>query len=263
MRAQRTFRTNLSDSTPKILPGAEPIFVERGENAILFIHGFTGSTYEGREFADYFAERNYTVWVPLLKGHGTHPRNLKGVRWQDWHQQIRDCLMELKQRYQKVAVCGQSMGGSLALHLAAHYPVDALITLAGAVFLSDWRLKFIPLVRKFLFYQYKSKGPDIRSRQAKRKSIAYPKYPVTAVVELMELLAHVKNDIMDIRVPVLLLHSRKDHVVPYENLDFIYQRVASEKKERFSFEKSYHILSVDVEQRQVFQKIEMFLRDTL
>ncbi len=144
MRAPRRRDKPVPKSSAPVMPGAEPIYVNQGDKGFLFLHGFTGSPYEGRDFAEYFARKGFTVWVPLLPGHGTHPRDLLKVTWQDWYLKAREQLARMQRQCKKVVVVGQSMGGTLALHLAAHNQVDALITLAGFVFLSDWRLKFLP-----------------------------------------------------------------------------------------------------------------------
>jgi len=243
------------------MPGAEPIFLDRGETGILFLHGFTASPYEGREFAEYFSKKNYTVWVPLLAGHGTRPGDLLSITWQDWYRDARTYFFKLRQKCKKIVVVGQSMGGSLALHLAAHYEFNAVVTLAGAVFLNDWRLKLLPIAKNFVRYQYKSKGPDIRSQAAKRKSVAYHKYPVQSVIQLMRLLDHVREDLMDIFQPILLLHSQKDHVVPFENMNYIFNHVSSHIKTKVALSHSYHILSVDTEKDKVFKEIEKFLNN--
>lgn len=245
----------------RIMDGAEPEFLDGGEDGLLFLHGFSGSPYEGRDFARYFSRLGYTVWVPLLPGHGTRPEDMKNVSWQEWYFAVRYYWERLSAKCRRVVVCGQSMGGCLALHLASHHPVDILVTLSGPVFLTDWRLKLLPMAKYFLQYQYKSKGPDIRSQSAKRKSADYPKYPVKSVMELQKLLNHVRSDISEISAPTLLIHSRKDHTVSFNNLDYIYTRISSKIKKRIVLEKSYHVISVDIEKEQVLQEVKNFLEE--
>ena len=260
MRAPKKKGRMISTIPENVMPGAEPIFINQGEKGFLFLHGFTGSPYEGRDFAEYFGQRGYTVWVPLLPGHGTHPRDLLQVTWQDWYLKAREQLARLQRQCKKVVVVGQSMGGALALHLAAHNRVDALVTLAGFVFLKDWRIKLLPMARNFIRYQHKSKGPDIRSQQAKRKSASYLKYPVQSVAQLMQLIDHVRDDLMDVHVPLFLIHSRQDHVVPYENMNYIFNHVSSKMKQTLTVENSFHIISVDYDKEMIFQAIEKFVK---
>ncbi len=247
-----------------VLPGAEPFFRKGNRDGFLFIHGFTGAPYEGREIAERLhRELNLTVSVPLLPGHGTHPRDLLHITWLDWYAHVRETYFKLKKQCSRIFVCGQSMGGALALHLASHHPVEGVITLAGAVFLKDWRLRLLPIARHLLRYQHKSKGPDIRNKELKQQIPSYPKYPVKSVDQLLALLHHVRLDLMEVTAPALLIHSRKDRTVSYENLDYIYQHIASSRKRKVTLEHSYHVISIDVEKEQVYQEIKRFISSEL
>jgi carboxylesterase len=244
---------------PNLMPGAEPVFSEGGETGILFFHGFTGSPYEGREFASHFSQKGYTVWVPLLPGHGTDPKDLLNISWRDWYTFGEDCLSKLKKQCNKIILAGQSMGSSLALALAAHHPVESIISLAGAVFLKDWRLILLPIARKLVPYHYKSRGPDVSSREAKKNSASYRKYPVSSIDEFLSLLKFAKGNLIKIQAPLLLIHSRNDHTITYKNMDYIYSHVASTFKRRLTVENSFHIVSVDNDKAEVFQAVEDFL----
>ncbi|HFB67583.1 MAG TPA: alpha/beta fold hydrolase [Calditrichae bacterium] len=263
MRKPKAKRPVASSTSAPVMPGAEPIFIDQGEKGLLFLHGFTGSPYEGRDFAEYFKEKGYTIWVPLLPGHGTHPRDMEHVTWEDWYRAARNHLFKLQRKCRKVAVVGQSMGAALAMNLAAHYPFDALVTLAGFVFLTDWRLKLLPVARHVLRYQYKSKGPDIRSREAKKRSASYHKYPVKSIQQLLALIEHVRGDLLDIHIPTYLVHAKRDHVVPYSNLDYLYNHIGSKIKKRLLVENSYHIVSVDYDKDLIFKELDAFFKKYL
>lgn len=245
----------------KILPGAEPVFKKGNEIGFLFLHGFTASPFEGKELAERLQrETGCTISLPLLPGHGTAPANLKNVGWLDWYMAARDNYLELKKSCEKVTVCGQSMGAALALHLASHHKPAGVISLAGAVFLIDWRLRLLPLARHLIPYQHKSKGPDIRNKEIKSRIPTYYKYPIRSVDELLGLLRHTKEDLPEITVPALLLHSRKDRTVKFSNLQYIFDHISSVQKEKVELEESYHLISLDVEKEIVYRKIYQFMK---
>lgn len=246
-------------SHENVMDGAAPIFIEQGETAILFLHGFTGSPYEGRPLADYFGKKGLAVWVPLLPGHGTQPQDLETVTYQDWLTAAEQYYREMKSRYRRVIVCGQSMGGALALHLAANYPVDALVTLAAVVFVQDWRLKFLPLAKRLFRYQHKSKGPDIHSKDAKTASASYSKYPFSSISEFLKLIEVVRDELSRVSAPCLLVHSQKDRTIRYENLDFISRHISSQVKRTLTLTNSYHVISVDLERMEIFRVMEEFI----
>ncbi len=244
-----------------IMPGAGPVFYQGGEEAFLFLHGFTGSAYEGRDFAEYFHRQGYAVWVPLLPGHGTAPEDLESVQFREWIAAVEYYYRQMTDRYRTVYVCGQSMGGALALHLAATFPLKAVITLAGAIILKDWRLKLLPVAKHVIRYQFKSKGADIRDKEAKSRSAAYHKYPISSLMQFLQLLEHVRAELPRITSPCLLVHSRRDHTVTFDNLAYISSRISSSNCQTMELSDSYHVISVDVDREKIFRRIESFIAD--
>ncbi|OGB67663.1 MAG: hypothetical protein A2Y94_09285 [Caldithrix sp. RBG_13_44_9] len=244
----------------KFLSGAEPFFKAGNSTGFLFLHGFTASPFEGRQLAERLhQEYKWTVSVPLLPGHGTEPQDLIGIGWQEWKDCAESEYRRLKKQCQKILVCGQSMGGTLALLLASHYPVDGIITLAGAVFLKDWRLILLPVAKHLIIYNKKSKGPDIRDAALKPIIPTYQKYPVRSVEEFIKLLDYTRSNLQKVTVPALLVHSRKDHTIHFSNLDYIYQHISSTVKDKLVLEDSYHIVSLDVEREKVYEKMQNFI----
>ncbi len=248
------------NSKEGLLTGAEPLYLSGNKVGFLFVHGFTASPYEGKEIGERLhAEFGVTVSIPLLPGHGTRPEELINIRWLDWYLKVREEYYQLKGVCEKIFVCGQSMGAALSLHLAAHHSVAGVITLAGAVFLKDWRLKLLPLARHLLTYQYKSKGPDIRNAELKETIPNYRKYPIRSVYELLNLLRHTKEDLPEVTAPALLIHSQKDRTVHISNLEYIYRHISSSEKRKVILEQSYHLISIDVEKEKVYQEIRSFV----
>src|SRR5215217_7889060 len=106
---------------------ATPFFDQRGPRGVLLIHGYSGSPDELRGMGANLAEAGYTVHGPLLAGHGGAPADLFQVRWEDWLASASAGLRLLRERCRTVFICGFSIGGLLALHLAARKPIDGLI----------------------------------------------------------------------------------------------------------------------------------------
>jgi carboxylesterase len=83
-----------------------------GKNAhigILLVHGFTGSPASMRPWGEFLYSKGYTVRVPLLPGHGTHPEHLNKVKWQEWPAKIEFELSQLKKSCDVVFLIGLSM----------------------------------------------------------------------------------------------------------------------------------------------------------
>ncbi|HQU73688.1 MAG: alpha/beta fold hydrolase [Calditrichaeota bacterium] len=247
----------------KLMPGAEPIYIDQGDSAILFLHGFTSSAYEGRFLAEYFAARGMAVWAPLMPGHGSDPADMVSVTRQDWLACAEEHLLALKRYYPKVVLCGQSMGGALAVNLAARHEVDALVTLAAAMFVKDWRLRLLPVARRIITYQHKSKGPDIRDPQVKAEIASYAKYPISSLESFLALIAEARELAPRVTAPALLVHARRDHTIAFENLDFLFNAIQSPIKEQLILESAYHVISVDVEREIIFERMAKFLEKLL
>ncbi|WP_172674148.1 alpha/beta hydrolase [Syntrophomonas palmitatica] len=101
-----------------IHPKAEPFFLSGSrETALLFLHGFTGSPSEVFPAAKKIHEIcGCTLSGPLLPGHGSDPRFLNRLDWQDWYQAAEKEIRFLQTEYEKVFAAGLSMGGLLTIH---------------------------------------------------------------------------------------------------------------------------------------------------
>ena len=246
----------------KIIPGAEPIKLSGNENGVLLIHGFTGSPYEMQPLAHFLHENfNCTVHVPLLAGHGISPQAMEKTGWKDWYGDAKNALFQLRKEVKKVVVGGLSMGGSLALHLGAHYEVDAILSLASGLFLKDRKAVLVPFLRKLIRFNRKSKGPDIFDKEERDKAVTYDRTPLKCVVQLLDFFEHFKEDLQDIYAPVFIAHSRQDHVVDFRSAHYIYQHVSSKNKRLLELNKSYHVITLDVEKEVLYKEIKHFLAD--
>ncbi|HON42127.1 MAG TPA: carboxylesterase, partial [Bacillota bacterium] len=79
-------RPELAACTAPIMPGAEPYSMGPADAqvACLVVHGFTGSPYEMRPFAERLAARGVYADVPLLPGHGTSVEDMSRTSFPDW-----------------------------------------------------------------------------------------------------------------------------------------------------------------------------------
>jgi len=241
----------------KILPGCEPIFKQNSDKGCLLLHGFTSCPFELRLLGDQLLNEGYTVSIPLLPGHGTSPQDLKKQSWMDWYEASKQALFELRKKCQTVYVLGLSMGGSIALHLAAHYEVEGIVALAPGLHLKN---KFSILSHVlYPIYPYSKKwlGPDIK---ADVETITYDKIPVKSLSELLRLFRHLKDDLADINAPLLIIYAKQDNVINGKSAQEIYHKVSSQNKRILCLKDSYHIITLDLEKDQVFRETINFLR---
>src|SRR5436305_8863266 len=114
--------TNTVWSTPATPEQLRPFRIRGGTRGCLLIHGFAGTPPEMRGLGEYLAAAGYDVMGPLLAGHGLTPEAMAQTRWTVWARSAQDALTALGRDCREVFVAGQSLGGTLALHLAAAYP---------------------------------------------------------------------------------------------------------------------------------------------
>jgi carboxylesterase len=119
---------------PKPYSGAEhqAFFREAGHRAALLIHGFPGTPAELRGIGEFLHQQGWTVSCPLLPGFGEQIETLARRTHHDWYNAVCLEMTALHKKYQRIALVGYSMGGALALQVAAQHSVtpEALILIA-------------------------------------------------------------------------------------------------------------------------------------
>ncbi|MGW1667639.1 alpha/beta hydrolase [Streptomyces sp. NPDC002324] len=241
-----------------VLPGAEPYHHEGGEAGVLLCHGFTGSPQSMRPWAEYLAARGLTVALPLLPGHGTRWEDLRPTGWQDWYAEVDRELRALRERCAHVFVAGLSMGGALALRLAAKHgdAVDGVVVVNPANKVHGPAAHALPLLRHFV---PTTKG--ITSDIAKEgvEEVGYGRVPLHAAHSLRSFLRLVDGELPQVTQPLLLLHSPRDHVVPPVDSERVLGRVSSTDVTEILLEQSHHVATLDHDAGRIFEESLAFV----
>jgi carboxylesterase len=241
-----------------VKPGAEPLSHDGGRFGVLLSHGFTGSPASMRPWGQFLADRGYTVRVPRLPGHGTTWQDLNQVGWDDWYGELDRSLTELRQRCDAVAVCGLSMGGSLALRLAQLRPQDvrALVLVNPAVAITDPRLTLLPIL-KHVVPSLPGIGNDIKKPGA--DETGYSRTPLRALSSLLAGWKPVRANLGQVTAPLLMFRSMDDHVVDALSLDLIRGGVGSATAEYVALTDSFHVATLDFDAPLIFERSAEFL----
>lgn len=240
-----------------VLPGAEPYRHEDGENAVLLCHGFTGSPQSLRPWAEYLAGRGYTVSLPLLPGHGTRWEDLAVTGWQDWYAEVDRELRQLRERSARVFVAGLSMGGTLALRLAAKHgdAVSGVAVVNPAIRMHGLAQHALPVARH-LVRSIPGIADDIAKEGA--HELGYTRVPLHAAHSLRQLFRVVDGELPQVTQPLLLLHSAVDHVVPPSDSARVLSRVSSRDVTETVLEHSYHVATLDHDAQRIFEESDAF-----
>ncbi len=93
---------------------------QNGE-AIILIHGMTGTPHEMRFLANYLNRQGYAIYCPRLANHGAPIHILQMSKWQDFYQTVRQSYLQIRGQYKHIYAGGLSMGALLALLLADEF----------------------------------------------------------------------------------------------------------------------------------------------
>lgn len=262
------------DTLCVMIPDAAPFSLgpERAERGAVLVHGFTGSPFEMRLLGEALAAGGMAVEGPRLAGHGGTTGDLAMTRWPDWVASAEDALDRLARRAERVAVCGLSMGGLVTLELARRRPsqVRAIALLATALWLPRAARWLDALVQKLPLSRWgelwggraaalpKLAGSDIADPEMRRlNGLAQGRaaMPLAALHSLIELGQYLKPRLGEVTQPALVAHGRQDHTVPFACLEHLTANLGSTVVERLVLERSFHVVTLDVEREQVFAAV--------
>ncbi|WP_103501721.1 MULTISPECIES: carboxylesterase [unclassified Streptomyces] len=241
-----------------LVPGADPFRHEGSDIGVLLCHGFTGSPASLRPWARHLAERGHTVSLPLLPGHGTRWQDLQATGWQDWYATVDRELRLLRDRCDRVFVAGLSMGGSLALRLAARHgdAVTGVVVVNPATTFPRVKGWALPAARHVV-----TSIPGITDDIAKEGAVegGYDRVPLHAAHAMRQLTRVLRGDLAQVTQPLLLLRSRVDHVVPPSDSAVVLGAVSSTDITEVVLEESYHVATLDHDAERIHDETDAFI----
>ena len=174
----------------------------------VLVHGLGGTGATMEPLADLLQDAGHHTVLITLPGHGLEPESLVGVTWSQWVDAVLDTLPD-----EGAVVVGQSMGGTLALAVAA---VDHRVAGVAAVNAPppdpdaidglEWR---------------QSKGHDwVDGPELGDGEVGYTRFPISALLEMVNGACSI--DLAAVRCPVLLVNGSLDDVVDPFSAD-VYQ----------------------------------------
>lgn len=213
--------------------------------------------------AEALAQDGLTVHAARLAGHCTSPEDLARTSWEEWVASGRQAFRLLRDRCRAVAVGGLSMGGAIALHLAATEDPDAVVAMATPVRLRPLLHRLARALRPVVHYvpvllRLRPRGADVLPYR-----VSYPRIPLSATNDLSHLLGRMVEMLPHVRAPILVVQGRKDFAIPRESADAIYGSVASEVRRLLWLPRSRHVVTLDRDRDLLFGEIRRFLGEHL
>ncbi len=225
-----------------------------GANAMaLFLHGFTGNKIEANRLFVDLARALCRAGIASFRFdyrcHGESPLDFEEFRFDFALEDAENALRYVHEVYgpRRLALIGLSMGGHIAVRLAAKYPdkVSAVVLLSPALRFSEPGRDLTKFVIRegeyFILGPYRMR---IEAAEAMFR---------LSVIELADV----------IKAPTLLIHAKDDNVVPYtQSLEF-HQRLVVEKKRLVVLDEGGHVFSTYTSKSRVIKEVVEWLKEVL
>ena len=247
-----------------ILSGAETIDLqEGGSRGVLLLHGFGDTPQTLSLLAHRLHKTGYSVLVPLLPGHGRTMQAFRQSTAKDWIAAADESFAELCQRTTQTSVVGLSMGGALAMVLAASAKnIAALVLVAPylgmpigvrAAAMTHW-------VWGRLVGEVNARNPrSIRNPVEREKNLAYGAVTGRALFELWRVVRAARKALPSVTAPTLMIQSREDPRISPEVAESAFGILGAQQKRLVWTEGAGHIITVDYGRERVFHEVQMWL----
>jgi carboxylesterase len=250
------------DETGASVTGGAASGTDRAEPAsvapvpgVLLLHGFGGSPNTMRPWGEALAAAGMAVSIPRLPGHGTRWQDLNRTTEESWLTAAGNALTALHEEHQQVFVMGLSFGATLGLRLAQLRGGDV----AGVVAVNAV-LDGIPgtsaLLRAFR-RSVKSNAKDVKKSGG--VDVGYARVGLKAAAALRRLGAATLQAAPATTVPVLVVSSAQDHVVPPVQSRELFDALPIGAKDRLEFGDSFHAVPVDNDAGPLFERSVEFV----
>lgn len=231
---------------------------------VLLIHGFTSGPFAFEFLIPALREEGFMPVVPNLRGHSHNDwRLIAGFTWKDWLEDAGQALDQAVGDDGRAVVLGHSMGGLLALNLAAENPekVRALILAGAAVHLASpftpgHVLAFLQPLLRSVFRSW-----DMTPFYTDRKMLAsdrnYRRAPMSSIGTMLELVGITKGKLSRVTAPALILQGRRDRRVSWKSAEIIRKGISTPEDEKsvIMFPETDHEMFRDCERETVIRSV--------
>lgn len=200
------------------------------DKIVIFIHGILEGNMQFRNLGAIAYKEGYSIALLLLPGHGETGEAFAETHLDDWIQYVNHYIYQMQQKYNHIIIVGHSMGSLLAASYAAHFPgkIDAMVLLATPL-----TIKLKPRVMigavKIAAGKISKKDPYVIAEckaisVGKTKSYTYIRW-IPRYIDLLILIAYTKKQLRKIKIPVLIIHSKKDEFIASRTLKIVKQQL--------------------------------------
>ncbi len=199
--------------------------VEGAETAVLFVHGFLGSTEHFERFIN-ILDDTISVYNILLTGHGAGVREFGRASMEIWKNQISELVDELAAKYKNIYIVGHSMGTFFAMYGAVKYPekIKGIFLLQSPLKICVKPAAAINTFRSF-FDKFNDDTVAHAYKRAHSVKLGFRLWEyISWIPRYLELFKESKLSreiILKVDVPCGIFQSKKDELVSMKSLNYI------------------------------------------
>ncbi len=237
--------------SPQLLRGAGSYLFEGGPVGCLLVHGMGSTPYQLRSLGEYLAWQGLTVLGLRLPGHGTTLDDLEQTTADQWLTAIDNGVDQLRRTCSHIVLIGNSLGGVLTLEVAVRRERD----LAGIVTIST-PVSATPLIGLLEDPSVPDRfvRPDLAEvlcSDPRAGTFQYTQQSKKVLAAAYEVFKQNQATLSQIRIPALVIHSRKDRSAPVENAHYLIAHVSSPDTTLVILNDSAHLPTLDYDKERV------------
>ncbi len=245
---------------------------------VAIVHGLGGHSDIFGNLVEFLSDRGIAVYSFDLRGHGRSPGQRGYINdWSEFREDLKAFLQFIITQENRLPLflLGQSLGGTIALDYALHYPsqLQGLILLSPALKVSVSPIKsllgsifsrFMPRFTSDTGFDLAagSRDPQVVAAFA-RDSLRHAQGTARLATQFWQTVTWIEVNAATLEVPLLILHGGADSVTMPESSRRLFETINFTDKEIREYPESYHELHNDLNYQEVLADIEIWLEKHL
>lgn len=248
-----------------IVRGAASIRLKRqGAPAVLVLHGAGDTPQVVAGIARHLYDNGFSVRAPLLHGHGRALRDLHQANARRWAEDVQREFDTLTAEHPTVAVVGLSMGGALAVALAARRRNLCALVLLAPYIAMPAPVRVMARLSKawgWLLPYFPSGGRrSIHDAAAASRALGHGLFTPNALVGLADAVSEAQRSLPSVVAPTLLIQSIEDNRIARTATERAFARLGAPEKEVVWTRGAGHVITVDYGHERVFELTTRWIR---
>jgi carboxylesterase len=247
-----------------VVIGGEGFVLDRpGAPAVLLLHGGGDTPQTLRYLANELHAHGFHVSAPLLPGHGRGLADFARVTADALADAARASYSDLRAAHGWVAVIGVSMGGALAVQIAAAAPDMPALGLVAPYLALPARIDraariarlwgiLIPAVRS-------GDGISVLDPVERERSLAYGVFTAGALRALRATVSRAAAVLPRVMAPTLVIQSREDNRISVADAERAFSLIGAREKRLEWVTGAAHIITVDYGRERVIASLTSWM----